>query len=56
MCPEWTFIELARPERFELPTSWFVERRSEWRKCLRRLRNVPLSVLNIFARQAQLSA
>jgi hypothetical protein len=28
MCPEWTPFGFARPERFELPTSWFVARRS----------------------------
>jgi hypothetical protein len=24
MCPVQTFVQMARPERFELPTSWFV--------------------------------
>jgi hypothetical protein len=42
---------LARPERFELPTSWFVERCSESHKSLRRLRNGPLECLNISAAQ-----
>ncbi len=28
MCPEWTQGELARPERFELPTTWFEARYS----------------------------
>jgi hypothetical protein len=26
MCPEYTLLNLARPERFELPTSGFVGR------------------------------
>ena len=26
--PEWILINLARPERFELPTFWFVARHS----------------------------
>jgi hypothetical protein len=28
MCPEWTLLKLARPERFELPTTWFEARYS----------------------------
>jgi hypothetical protein len=28
MSPEWTQLDLARPERFELPTPWFVARYS----------------------------